>query len=58
MAKKPAPLTVKRTDLWPITESDERVKLSIEFEGGGIELILNRMEAAKLVGDLRTHFGL
>ena len=58
MAKKPTPLTVKRTDLWPIENSDDRVKLSVEFEGGGIELVLNRMEAAKLVGDLRTHFGL
>lgn len=58
MAKKPQPLTVKRTELWPIEDSDVRVKIGIEFVGGDLELVLGRMEAAKLVGDLRTHFGL
>lgn len=58
MAKKPAPLTIKSIDLWPSADPERQVKIGIEFEGGNLEFIIGRMEAAKLVGDLRTHFGL
>ena len=56
--RKPETLTITRAELWPAENPERQVKLGIEFTGGHIEFLLRREEAAKLVGDLRTHFGL